>query len=269
MIKKNLITFLWLSAILFTSPILAKSKQIIKIAYITQEQKVPAALSNLDPFIQNKGLNGAELSIQDNNTTGAFTNQKYTLIKIIVPLKCNEKACFLKGITKDVSMVVVNLPTDRLKFVADLPEMKQRLLFDVASRDDDLRGKQCRSNLLHLQPSRAMRADSLAQFMLKKKWKKWFLVTGTDKNDVLFAQAIKRAAKKFGMDIIEEKSWTHTYDARRSAQADVPTFTQDVKNYDVLVVADEKGLFGEYLDYRTWIPRPITGTQGLVATSFI
>ena len=44
-------------------------------------------------------------------------------------------------------------------------------------------------------------------------------------------------------------------------------FTQG-EDYDVLVVADEKGLFGEYLDYRTWIPRPIIGTQGLVPTSW-
>jgi ABC transporter substrate binding protein (PQQ-dependent alcohol dehydrogenase system) len=44
-------------------------------------------------------------------------------------------------------------------------------------------------------------------------------------------------------------------------------FTQGV-DYDVLVVADEKGLFGEYLQYRTWIPRPVIGTQGLVATSW-
>jgi ABC transporter substrate binding protein (PQQ-dependent alcohol dehydrogenase system) len=35
-----------------------------------------------------------------------------------------------------------------------------------------------------------------------------------------------------------------------------------------LVVADEQGQFGEYLDYRTWIPRPVIGTQGLVATSW-
>ena len=34
------------------------------------------------------------------------------------------------------------------------------------------------------------------------------------------------------------------------------------------MVADEQGLFGEYLDYRTWIPRPVIGTQGLIATAW-
>ena len=41
-----------------------------------------------------------------------------------------------------------------------------------------------------------------------------------------------------------------------------------LNDYDVLVVADEKGEFGEYLSYRTWDPRPIVGTQGLKPTSW-
>lgn len=44
-------------------------------------------------------------------------------------------------------------------------------------------------------------------------------------------------------------------------------FTQ-TDDYDMLVVADERGEFGEYLDYRTWLPRPVMGTQGLVAVAW-
>lgn len=69
------------------------------------------------------------------------------------------------------------------------------------------------------------------------------------------------------MEIIAEKTWEHTFDARRTAQSDVAVFSQ-VDDYDVLVVADEQGAFGEYLDYRTWLPRPVIGTQGLVATAW-
>ena len=85
--------------------------------------------------------------------------------------------------------------------------------------------------------------------------------------DQQYAKAIKRAAKRFGIEIVTEKKWLHKFDARRTAQSDVPVFTQ-VDDYDVLIVADEKGSFGEYLDYRSWIPRPVIGTQGLVATSW-
>ena len=36
----------------------------------------------------------------------------------------------------------------------------------------------------------------------------------------------------------------------------------------MLVVADESEVFGEYLPYRTWEPRPVAGTQGLVPTAW-
>jgi ABC transporter substrate binding protein (PQQ-dependent alcohol dehydrogenase system) len=244
----------------------AKAKQTINIAYLSQEQKVPPPLSNLDAFIKNKGVGGAELGIDDDNTTGEFTGQHYQLSKFIVPLDGNITDTFTKEISNKFQYVVVNLPADQLNSLADLPAAKQMLLFDVATVDDALRNEQCRRNVLHLLPSRAMRADALAQYMMKKRWAKWFLIIGPTQEDRLFADAIKRAAKRFGMNIVAEKTWEHTYDARRTAQSDVAVFTQTDEDYDVLVVADEQGLFGEYLDYRTWIPRPVIGTQGLIAT---
>ena len=36
----------------------------------------------------------------------------------------------------------------------------------------------------------------------------------------------------------------------------------------MLVVSDINGVFGEYLSYRTWNPRPVVGTQGLVPTNW-
>lgn len=246
----------------------AKPRQAVNIAYLTQEQKVPPPLSNLDPFIKNKGVIGAELGISDNNTTGEFTGQQFNLKKFIVSLEGSVGDTFNKEIANKFQYVVINLPADAINRLADLPAARQMLLFDVASVDDALRNEQCRANVLHLLPSRAMRADALAQYMMKKRWNKWFLVIGSDPEDRLFADAVKRAAKRFGMKIVAEKTWEHTYDARRTAQSDVAVFTQTDDDYDVLVVADEQGQFGEYLDYRTWIPRPVIGTQGLIATAW-
>ena len=241
--------------------------QLIKIAYITQDKKVPSALSNLDAFIQQKGLIGAEIAITDNNTTGQFTGQKFELIKVIVPVSANVEHAFSQQVSADTVFVITNLPAEKLKLLAGLDSAKEKLFFDATTTDDELRNTQCRKNILHMLPSRAMKADALAQYMMKKRWNKWFLVTGMAKADQLYSKAIKRAAKRFGMKIVAEKQWTHTYDARRTAQSDVPVFTQGV-DYDVLVVADEQGLFGEYFEYRTWVPRPIIGTQGLVSTSW-
>jgi len=239
----------------------------IDIAYFTQQKKLPPPLSNLEPYIADKGIQGAQLAIRDNNTTGQFTDQKFHLHEVFVPIDGDVMVSFKKLLTDGYQLIIVNLDSDQLRQIAVMPEARQVLLFDIATRDDQLRQSACFANVLYLPPSRAMRADALAQYMLKKRWRDWFLVIGPDQQDRLYAAAVKRSAKRYGMKIVAEKTWQHSYDARRTAQSDVPVFTQGV-DYDVLVVADEKGLFGEYLSYRTWKPRLVIGTQGLVATSW-
>lgn len=265
MFKKNQY-FLGLVLLVAVINATAAGKQSIKIAYIFQERAVPAALSNLDTFIQNKGQLGAELAVGDNNTTGQFTQQHYELKKILVPVGGDIVEAF-NSVGDDTGLVVLNVNPAQVNQLADLPAAQNKLLFDAATSDDELRGAQCRRHVLHILPSRAMRADALAQYMLKKRWREWFLVVGQTAEDQLYAAAIKRAAKRYGMKLVAEKIWDNTYDARRTAQSDVPQFTQG-EDYDVLVVADEQGLFGEYLDYRTWLPRPVIGTQGLIATAW-
>jgi ABC transporter substrate binding protein (PQQ-dependent alcohol dehydrogenase system) len=245
----------------------AAPKQVIKIVYLSQELPPPAALSNLDEFLPHKGVIGAELAISDNNTTGQFTGQQYELLKLIVPVGGDVLQTFNQQVADNIGLLVVNLPAEQLLKLADSPKAAGKLLFDAGTSDDELRNSQCRHQILHMLPSRAMRADALAQYMLKKRWQKWFLVVGQTAEDKLYAAAVKRAATRFGMKLVAEKTWSNDFDSRRSAQADVPEFTQGV-DYDVLVVADEQGLFGEYLDYRTWLPRPVIGTQGLIATAW-
>jgi ABC transporter substrate binding protein (PQQ-dependent alcohol dehydrogenase system) len=254
-------------ACVFVNQLYAKSKHNIAIAYLSQTQKTRPPLSHLDPAATDKGIIGAELGIEDNNTTGEYTQQKFSLKKFIVPAEGNVVDTFKKELAKKFSFIITSLPPDTTNVIAGLAA-NDTLIFDAATIDDKSRNQDCRANVLHLLPSRAMRTDALAQYLMKKRWSKWFLVIGQTEEDKHYADALKRAAKRFGMKIVQEKVWEHTYDARRTAQADVATFTQTDDDYDVLVVADEQGLFGEYLEYRTWLPRPVAGTQGLTATSW-
>ena len=112
-----------------------------------------------------------------------------------------------------------------------------------------------------------MRADALAQYLIVKKWNKWFLVEGNRKSDANFAAAMRRAAEKFGGKIVADKKWEFEADMRRTAASTVPVFTQGI-DYDVLVVADVVGEFGEYLMYRTWQPSVVVGTQGLMPVAW-
>ena len=154
-----------------------------------------------------------------------------------------------------------------MKTLFETSNSEEIVIFNVRSKADSLRNENCKKNLLHVTPSYAMLSDALTQYLVKKKWNKWFLVTGPDENDRKYADALKKSAKKFNIKIKKEKVWDFSADLRRTAGKEVPIFTKGEK-YDVLVVADEKGEFGEYLTYRTWDPRPIVGTQGLTPTSW-
>ncbi len=148
------------------------------------------------------------------------------------------------------------------------------LLLNINATDDSLRGENCRANMFHVAPSRNMLADALAQYLAWKKWRRWFLLSGVHPDDTAFADAIKRAAKRFGATIVEERLYKDTGGARRTdtgheqVQQQMPVFTQRAPEYDVAVVADESEVFGAYIPYRTWDPRPVVGTAGLVATTW-
>ncbi|MFQ5467497.1 MAG: ABC transporter substrate-binding protein [Kiloniellaceae bacterium] len=249
------------------SPSRAAEVARITIAYLSQAAERPPKLSNLDLPPADQGVAGGRLSIADNNTTGRFLNQEFVLKEVEVPVDRDPKAAFQALLDGGTRLIVLNVPAQVLLDLADMAAGKDVLLFNVGAPDDRLRDADCRDNVMHMAPSRAMLADALAQYLAWKRWQKVFLVVGRRDGDRLFAEAVRRAAKRFGNKIVGERQWAFGPDTRRTAQAEVPTFTQNVE-YDILVVADEIGEFGEYLAYRTWLPRPVAGTQGLTPTSW-
>src|SRR5690606_23423023 len=123
-------------------------------------------------------------------------------------------------------------------------------------------------------PSYAMRADALAQYLLWKKWRRWFLIVGQHPADLAYARAIRRAAARFGAKIVEERTYTFDAGSRRTdsghqqIQTQMPMLTQSAPAHDVIFVADVGEAFGDYLMFRTTEPRPVVGTHGLQAVSW-
>ncbi|MCG7911450.1 MAG: ABC transporter substrate-binding protein [Candidatus Thiodiazotropha taylori] len=240
----------------------------IPIGLITQEEAHQIPLSLLQPVIEDIGEAGALQGIDDNNTTGRFTGQSFTLTVEKVTPEVPVTQLFRKLHGQGIRLFLLNLPANTLLKVADLPEAKNSLLFNIGAMDDYLRLNECRANLLHTMPSRAMLTDALAQYLAWKRWTKWFLVVGRHPQDKAYAEALKRAAKRFGHKIVEQKQWEFEPGARRTdsghnrEQQMVNEFSQ-VGDYDILIVADESDEFGEFLIYRTYRPRPVGGTHGL------
>jgi ABC transporter substrate binding protein (PQQ-dependent alcohol dehydrogenase system) len=246
----------------------------IRIGYLTQHVEELPPLSLVDQPTTDNGLMGARLGIEDNNTTGRFTKQHFVLDEAVVGLDGDAAAAFRNLHAKGDRYFILDLPTPQLLAVSDLPEARETLLFNIRAKDDSLRSEQCRANVLHTMPSYSMLADALAQYLMWKRWDEWFLVVGTGDDDKLFADALRRSAERFSATIVEERIFDAAPGARRTdtghaqIQKQMPVFTQDVDDYDVLVVSDVRDAFGEYLQYRTWDPRPVVGTQGLVPTAW-
>jgi ABC transporter substrate binding protein (PQQ-dependent alcohol dehydrogenase system) len=239
----------------------------LSIAYLAQDKASAPALPFFLAQPADAGLQGAQLGIADNNTTGRFTGQHYQLKAIPLPAEGDAVSAFKQWAADGIRHIIVNLPAATTAALAKLPEAANVLIYDVGDSDDRLRAENCSANLLHLLPSRAMRADALMQYLNKKRWQKIFLVTGPEEADQQYAAAVKRAAQRFGVKIVAEKPWRHSFEERRTPEAEVPVFTQGM-DYDVLVVADEAGIFGDLFEYRTWQPRPVAGTQGLVPSAW-
>jgi len=244
-----------------------------KIGYL-RVIKPRTAISLVEVPPVNNGLAGAQAAIADNNTTGQFLGQRFSLEDVKLKDGDNPAAAVAALADRGVSVVLADLPADALLQAADAGRARGMLFFNVGATDERLRENDCRPNVIHTAPSRAMLADALAQYLVWKQWRRWFLVVGSHETDKLFAEAIRRAARRFGAKIVEERVFEDTGGSRRSdsgvvqIQRQLPVFTQQAPAYDVLVAADESEVFAGYLPYRTWDPRPVAGSAGLVATSW-
>ncbi|KAB1072021.1 ABC transporter substrate-binding protein [Methylobacterium planeticum] len=242
-----------------------------RIGVIYRPQPAPASY-DAEAVPEDEGVAGARMAIQDNNTTGRFTKQTYALDEVALAEDGPRAADAAKGLVeKGVKYLVLALPAAEVLSVADAVKGQGAVVFNAAAPDDVLRGPECRGNVFHVVPSRAMQTDALAQFLTFMRWRKIFLIVGPNEADRLYAEAWKNTARKFALKIQAEKPWTFGPLAR--ARGDTPTrseamvFTRGV-DYDMAIVADEAGDWGDYVPFRTVDPRPVAGTQGLIATTW-
>jgi ABC transporter substrate binding protein (PQQ-dependent alcohol dehydrogenase system) len=270
-----LIRFLFAVGIVLTLTSLAPAQGPAEIAigYLHRAERRPA-LSLAEVPAANDGIAGAELAVDDNNTTGKFLDQHFTLVPVEINAQDDPATSVERLAQRGVSLVIADLPADALLKAADAGRPRGLLIFNAGATDDRLREEDCRPNVIHVAPTRSMLADGLAQYLIWKRWSKWLLVVGSHADDKLFADALRRAAGRFGAKIVQERVFEDTGGARRTdsgivqVQRQMPLFTQQAPAYDVLVAADESDVFAAYLPYRTWDARPVAGSAGLVPTSW-
>jgi ABC transporter substrate binding protein (PQQ-dependent alcohol dehydrogenase system) len=256
----------------FAQPAQAPSTSIAVGVLRTAHSKETISILDIPP--DNDLLAGAELGLQDNKTTGKFTNQEFTLKDRKLADGEDAAEAVRNFAAQGIHLIVADLPAAQLLAAADAGKETNTLVFNASAPDDRLREEDCRGNVFHTAPTRSMLADGLAEYLIWKQWRRWFLIFGSHPEDTLLADSIRRSAKKFGAKIVEERLYRDTGGGRRSdsgsvqTQRQMPVLTQNVPAYDVLVAADENDVFAGYLPYRTWDPRPVAGSGGLKPTSW-
>ena len=246
----------------------------VAITYLSRQEAPKTPLSLVEPILADEGVKGAEQGLRDNQTTGRFLKHEYTLNERIVARDRDMAAEFKGALAAGERLFVADLQAPDLLTIAPLADEAGAIVLNGRAEDDELRTDQCFRSTFHTAPSRSMKTDALAQYLIWKRWSRWFLVYGSHPEDQALAAAYRRSAEKFGAKIVAEKMYEDTGGARRTdtghvqVQTQMPVFTQDAGDYDVLIAADETDVFAEYLPYRTWDARPVAGSAGLVPTAW-
>ncbi|MBV1700570.1 MAG: ABC transporter substrate-binding protein [Hyphomicrobiales bacterium] len=263
--------FLALAAVIavFALPVQAQTAPLAVNVGVLRQPHSRDTISLLDVPPADETIAGATMAADDDNTTGTFLNQKFSLQDAIVHSGAEALAALARFQTAGIKLVIADLPAAELLQVAQAGTASGMLFFNAGSEADNLRMQDCRANIFHVAPSRAMLTDGLAQYLVWKRWNRWFLVKGSHPTDDLLAQDYLNSAKKFGAKIVEQRVFKDLGGGRRSDSGSVQTqrqmavFTQSAPAYDVLVAADDNNVFAGYLPYATWDPRPVAGSAGL------
>lgn len=246
--------------------------QTVRAAVLRVDVPALPPISRLDAPPDDLGFAGARLAIQDNDTTGRFMGQDFEAQEVAATPE-TAGAELQKLLDQGIPFIVTLADDAQTLALADQAG-DRALILNARARGDRLRGADCRVNTVHVAPSQAMLTDALAQFLMWKKWPEWLLVQGSHPQDTALADAYLRAAAKFGAKIVETRTYEDTGGGRRTdtghvqVQAQMPVFTQRAPDHDVLVAADEAGVFALYLPYQTWDARPVAGSAGLVPRSW-
>ena len=252
----------------------------VEIGYIREDTGRPRPASRLDAEPDDAGIAGAKMGIGENNAGGRFMGHFYALDVEEASSPEDALAAIKKLHDSKHNYIIVDASAPTLLKLADWAKDKDILLFNVRATDVSLRQEGCRANVMHIVPDRYMLADALAQYLVKMNWKDWLVVHGSTPADIAYKDAIERAAKRFGANIVDVREYVDVSGGRRDGVGPIPPAKPRMEasaddsvipatGYDVIMVADEDQQFGPLMPYRGGgQPRIVAGTTGLFATTW-
>ena len=217
---------------------------------------------------EKRPIAGAKLAIEDSKMIQRLTKTKFTLDylrfndqKDFLAFFKNKKLSAYNALLLDSSKNEINILKEVFK------ENSKLLFFNITESDNDLRKNICLKNFFHTFPSEAMLTDSIAQYLIKKKWNKVLMLTGPLDEDKFFSNSFKRSSRKFGVKIIKENFFVNSNDPRVRDKNSLAFLTKG-KKYNTVFVSDIDGEFALSIPNATMSPALVTGSSGLVAKAW-
>jgi ABC transporter substrate binding protein (PQQ-dependent alcohol dehydrogenase system) len=112
-----------------------------------------------------------------------------------------------------------------------------------------------------------MQTDALAQLLAIRRWNKLLVLQGPDAADKQFGEAFARSSRKFGLKVGATRPFKLSNDPRERELGNIALLTANV-DYDAVAVIDADGEFAREVPYRTVLPRPVVGANGVTAQAW-
>lgn len=209
-------------------------------------------------------FDGARVALEESDFASAAAGAKFDIRRAAAADADGLVAALQRLSGAGTRFFLLDLPGDAIASLAQRTRGRDLLLFNLTAPDEALRQERCQPHLFHVAPDQAMLMDALTQFLVARKWNQALVLKGSSPGDADLHAAFQRAAKRFGVSVVDTRPFLLGRDPRERAQNNVALLTAGA-DYDVVVVLDTEGEFAREVPYQIQKPRPVVGAAGLVA----
>ncbi len=212
-------------------------------------------------------LPGAELGIADAQTIGKVIGVNFGL-KSELGDSIEDITATVRGwAAEGMHFVISDLPAAELLALSDAVADLPMTIFNIAANEDNLRGENCRVNVIHTIPSYRMLTDAMVQFLVSHQWRNILVLQGPLPQDQQIVDALQQSVQFFGARIVEVRPFVLSNDPTNREQGNVALVTGGI-DYDIVYIADSEGEFARFAPYETNAPRLVVGSAGLTAKAW-
>ena len=211
-----------------------------------------------------RALDGAKLAVSEANRLKRITKVNVTLDHLRVN---SEKSLYDLMSSEDIKKyqaILLDISIKKFEIIQKLfKKNSSTIFFNISNQSNSLRSNTCFENLFHTFPSDMMKTDSIAQFLVQKKWNKTLMLTGSLEQDKNLAKSFKESAKKFGVKILEENYFVNSNDPRNREKNDLSYLTKG-KGYNSIFISDIDGEFSLTVTNNSVSAASVVGSSGLI-----